>query len=235
MARPRKPSNQTEKPEQEDQVQDQDTEENTAEAEAEQATSKKKTNRGQSKKKAQSEKAPYAVEPGDIVSLDMRKRKFLMFPLPGGNIFRLSPGEKSEDSWWAKVPENTPERFLKSLSVAMEMGDIVRGKEFLPAYPKDDRVIEAYCKKLELSLDRLVKELKPLVLHKGLIGGYMCADIIRYMMAFEQKHYHRKQYLELLQEALDHIGGPGPVTVTPVKDITIGAAEDLAEEFETAR
>ncbi len=178
-------------------------------------------------------KSPFSIEPGDVVSLDMKKRKFLMFPLPGGKIFRLSPGDEHETCWSSEIPEDTPDRFLRALEIALESGDIVRGEKFLPQYPKNDKVIEHYCKKLTEPLDRLVKELKPLVLHKGLIGGYMCADIIRHMQLFEQKNYHRKQYIDLLQEALDHIGGPGPITVTPVRDITLEAAGGLAEDLDT--
>ena len=166
---------------------------------------------------------PFWLEPGDVISINMKQRSMIMFPLGNGDIFRLN-----HRLWHAEIPENTPEDWLKALMILLEQGDIVKGKKHMPKYPKNPKVLEKCKQYLELPVDQLIRKLKPLVIHKGLVEGYRSSEIIMSLMRYEQEHFHRKSYIDLLNEALEHIGGTGPITQTPVENLH---ADDLEEDF----
>lgn len=169
---------------------------------------------------------PFWLEPGDSISLNMKQRAMIMFPLPGGRIFRMN-----NRLWNAEIPKDTPPEWVKALMLLFEQGDIVKGKQFCPKYPKNAEVMKKFQKYLDLPIAQLIKKLKPLVLHRGLIEGYRSSEILMAMMRFEQDHFHRKQYIDLVNEALEHIGGAGPITQSPVQNLTAEGAEELAEDL----
>jgi len=173
-----------------------------------------------------SSKDPFWLEKGDMISLDMKHRSMVMFPLPGGRIFRMNHRQ-----WHAEIPQDISAQWLKALMLLFEQGDIVKGKEFRPKYPKNPLIMQKYQNDLNLPTTALIKKLKPLVIHKGLIEGYRSSEIIMALMRYEQEHMHRKAYIDLLNEALEHIGGTGPITQSPVENISMDKAEELEEDL----
>jgi len=170
-------------------------------------------------------KDPFWLEAGDVISLNMKQRAMVMFPLPGGRIFRMN-----SRLWNAEIPADTPPEWLKALMLLYEQGDISKGKKYLPKYPKNPEVMKKFQRYLDLPMEQLIKKLKPLVLHRGLIEGYRSSEILMAMMRFEQDHFHRKQYIDIVNEALEHIGGTGPITQSPVENLTMEQAGDLSED-----
>ena len=166
---------------------------------------------------------PFWLEVGDVISINMKQRSMIMFPLEDGVIFRLNHRQ-----WFAEIPGNIRPDWLKALMLLYEQGDIVMGKKHMPKYPKNPAVLERCKQYLEYPIDQLILKLKPLVIHKGLVDGYRSSEIIMAMMRYEQEHFHRKAYIDILNEALEHIGGTGPITQTPVQNITTEAVEALA-------
>ena len=154
---------------------------------------------------------PFFLKPGDIVSLNLRQRKFLILPK---SEWELSPRKYS-----GAIPDPIDPIELKMLRICLEAGDIVKGDVYT-GIQKDESTLRKAAELLDYpDIDRRLK-LGLLVQHKGLIGGYQAYEIFRYLMRFEDDNEHRKPVLDFIQTGLDFLGS-GPPRSTPLVNRTI--------------
>lgn len=149
---------------------------------------------------------PYFLKPGDIISLNLKQRKFLVLPRSG---WKLSPR-----NWNGEIPTGIDPVELKMLRIALEAGDILKGKVYT-GIKKDESTLNKASMLLELDEQSLRNALGKIVQHRGLVGGYLAREIFRYLVRFEDDNEHRRPVLDLLQNAIDHVA-KGPLSITPV-------------------
>jgi len=153
---------------------------------------------------------PFFLKPGDVVSINLKQRKFII--LPSG--WELNPRK-----WNSEIPNPIDPVELKMLRMCLEAGDLVKGKVFT-GISKDQTTLTKAATLLG-EKEVVMRELLGLIVqHKGVVGGYLPYEIFRYLMRYEDDNEHRKRVLGFLQSGLDFLGS-GPPRSTPVLSKTI--------------
>jgi len=169
-------------------------------------------------------RVPFELNPGDEVSLNIKQRRFVF--LLGRNDFSLTP-----DNWHSIIPLDISDTDLHYLRLDYEAGDIVKGKHYLPTYPKGDDTIDRFVKSLKEPFSSFQKKVIALVNHKGLVEGYTPAEIIQSLIRAEQEVGPRKAYQKYLEDAMEHVGGITPITDTPLISITLNTLEEKSTKI----
>lgn len=149
---------------------------------------------------------PFFLKGGDEVSINLKQRKFIILPR---SRWELNPRQ-----WSGIIPEVIDPVELKMLRVCLEAGDLLKGKVYT-GIKKDETTLRKAAMLLELDEQSMRNSLGLIVQNRGLIGGYLNREIFRYLIRFEDDNDHRRPVLDLLQNAIEHVG-KGPLRTTPV-------------------
>ena len=158
---------------------------------------------------------PYFLQPGDEVSLDLRRRQFLI--LPGLSLSTGSPT--------GVIPEGTNAEGLACLRRALEHGDIVRGSIHVPVFRKVNGTIKKCIELLEYDSPGMKSRVGKIVQagYRNYVDGHHPYDLVHAMLKAERDGRNRKAHMHILQSALQFLQDDtfrrGPVGNVKFEDI----------------
>ena len=161
--------------------------------------------------------APFFLRAGDIISLNLKQRKFMRIPR---SDFSLTPRK-----WHGVIPDDFDHVQMRMLRIMLEAQDIVKGKVFT-GIGKDETTLTKAATLLHLDIEEFRTSIGLVVQHTGLVGGYRPHEIFRYLIRQEDDNDHRRPVLNFLQNAMDACGN-GPIKATPVINRTIEEVTEL--------
>lgn len=145
---------------------------------------------------------------GEIVSLNCKESTTFIF----GDI------NLSQKRYWAKVSENMPDVYYRTIRRALDMGILVRGKQYIPNIEKKKEYLDKLRDIMENGTrDELIKEFRHLTTYK-LVNGYTIAEVVEFLRDIEIKGKRRKPILDLLIELEKFHEGPHVVVEEPSEE-----------------
>ena len=152
----------------------------------------------------ESSESPYV---GKFISLNMKKASFF-------GVGEREDGTNkvwlSSSNWCDQIPEDINNQDLNTIIYALNSETIVFGKEWIPALEKDENVKTKYISYLTATrvCDNQFKDkIRHLVSHKK-EGNYTALEILREMIKKEKEGRSRPDFLNFLNDAIDHYVGP---------------------------
>lgn len=144
---------------------------------------------------------------GQTISLNQKIASFF-------GIGERDNGQKkiwlNADQWCVAVPSDLTNEEVTQLDKAMSNGVIVLGRELIPALEKDKSVKEKYAKIIADAryLDEEIKDPFRYLVRAKQDGNYTALEIITYVLEQERSTRSRPNFMQFLQEAINHYDGP---------------------------
>lgn len=155
------------------------------------------------------------IKVNTYVSLNMKRRQFYAL-----DNFVLSADEPT-----AKVTAEVPKEDRILIQKSIDLGFLVKSKEYIPFVDKPVGLIEDL--KMRLDTCKNVKDLHPHIV--PVVSGktnksYGARAVIEELVEYEQTNQNRQRFLDYFEFALNNIPGPGKITDTTLykKKVDVG-------------